>query len=240
MLERRRPRVGAVARPARQPTPPSSRSSPSVTASAPLPGGSGSTRPRRRGGGPRKSSNGDSRLAPAAEHRQLVGRGRRGAGSRPRPRSPERRVRSRQGRACSSCADSDSSVSSSAGRPTSCTPIGSPSGDTDSGTLTAGWPLVLKRAVKGVHRVIRANSCSGSPVSLKKPSSAGGCGDVGQQQHVVRGGRVHAPRASPPAAPRSARAKSLALFAAARARAASGSAAAAAPPAPAAPARSPR
>jgi len=51
--------------------------------------------------------------------------------------------RSFQGRACSSWADREISVPSSAMRPASMMPIGRPSAVQCSGTLTAGWPDTL-------------------------------------------------------------------------------------------------
>ena len=52
------------------------------------------------------------------------------------------------GRAVSTCADSESSEASSAGRPTSMLPIGNPASVQYSGTLTAGCPVTLNSAVK--------------------------------------------------------------------------------------------
>ena len=68
-----------------------------------------------------------------------------------RSRRPAGR-RSRHGRACSSWAETRISVASSAGRPTSCTPIGRPSSLQESGSDTAGRPVMFATCVNGVNR----------------------------------------------------------------------------------------
>src|ERR1700722_11006453 len=69
--------------------------------------------------------------------------------------------RPRHGRAASSWADSEISVPSAPIRPASMTPIGRPAGVQCSGTLTAGWPELLYRAVHGVNRFCRSKFSAG-------------------------------------------------------------------------------
>ena len=57
---------------------------------------------------------------------------------------------SAQGRASSNAADAAITVLSSPKRPTTCSPIGSPSDERPHGTLAAGWPIMLIGYVNGV------------------------------------------------------------------------------------------
>src|SRR3954454_2640543 len=78
-----------------------------------------------------------------------------------------------QGRASSTCADRARSVASSAGRPTSMLPIGSPSAVQYRGTLTAGWPVTLNSAVKEAYRLFRSKSSAPSPSVSNQPRGRG-------------------------------------------------------------------
>ena len=59
------------------------------------------------------------------------------------------------------------------------TPIGRPSGEVCSGRLTAGCPVTLNSAVKGVNRFCRSKHSAGSAPSVNQPTGTGGSASVG-------------------------------------------------------------
>src|SRR6185312_8362938 len=89
--------------------------------------------------------------------------------------------RSIHGWAASSCAESESRSSSPAGGPTSCTPTGKPSGEIDSGSEIAGWPVTFQTGVNGTHSPAFISIwIGGSPCFGRRPPiSIGGLASVG-------------------------------------------------------------
>ena len=84
-----------------------------------------------------------------------------------------------------------------AAAPTSWTPIGRPSSVQWSGTETAGWPVTLKAAVKGVNRAARSNCSHGS--SGSSPSRPARAAARASASAAGRG-RPRTPRSAAPAA----------------------------------------
>ena len=139
-----------------------------------------------------------------------------GGGAREPARAPARgavarraarhgRTPSAHGRAASSCAASASSAPSPAGRPTSCTPSGSPSSPWNSGSEIAGCPVRVEdgregreqaRARERLHRVRRRG--------VERAERQRALGERGREQRVVGCEEGHELAREAPAAARPA------------------------------------